>query len=167
MAKKQPQSKHVQRLDLNAIIYRTFGWMQFSVKYHNAICCSLTLFVLWSHPLGLYGQLFMLHRWQWESGSWLIAVQWRGVIYTYGQLDWLEADLWPRQTFLSLSLSLTRPFVVFFFNPSHDSFSFSVAFSTYGSLISFFKFCHVFYISHSHAASAVVSGRSNMYLFVV
>lgn len=50
----------------------------------------------------------MLHKWQRGPGSGLTAVQWHGVIYTYGQLDWLGADWWPRQPFLFHWLFLTH-----------------------------------------------------------
>lgn len=42
---------------------------------------------LLKHPLGESGGLFILCTDGEASGSWLIAAEWRGLMYGYGQLD--------------------------------------------------------------------------------
>lgn len=47
-------------------------------------------------------------HWQRGPGSWLIVAERRGVMYGYGQLDWLGPDLWLTQPFLSPCLCLSH-----------------------------------------------------------
>lgn len=88
-----------------------FAWGN-KTKHVMTSCATQEAYLhLLKHPLGESSGLFILCTDGETSGSWLIAAEWRGLMYGYGQLDWLGADLWAWQPFCSpcLCLSLSHP----------------------------------------------------------
>lgn len=147
----------IQRSDHNVVIFRKFYWIcnsVFSVTPQHTICYSLTRFVPfetvpWDSTAG-----YLYHASDREAvGSWLIATEWRGVIYGYGQLDWLGADLWPGQPFFSPCLCRSHTHMsfleVFFAIPPHTHTHLAVSSSCsffFHLLICLLRFRFLFFI---------------------